>query len=255
MTRPPYRVVWITGMSRAGSMWLFNVTRDLLREAGLRPLPESPSIDEESSPALARAHLEGGPADAVACLKSHEFLAADWPASRFLVPYRDVRAAASSFMRFMRCDFARALDAAKGMMEATDHYAGFDPAIALMLPYPEIESRPAAVVERVAGFLALPVGAAAARRIAERYAKARVLAIIERTNAGLQAKLDSGAPIGPDEVVPNADGSYRARDAETSFQSNHISGQEDWRQGLAPAQVDALDSLAGDWLARYGLPR
>lgn len=254
MVSPPYRIVWITGMSRAGSMWLFNVTRALLREAGLEVVPENPSVEEEGSQALALRHVEQGPADAIACLKSHEFLQPDLPASRFLVPYRDVRAAAISFMRFMRCDFRQARAAAEGMMAATDHYARFDSSIALLLGYPQIEGSPAQVVTKVADFLDLPIEDAAAQRIAERFSKTQVQAIIERTNAGLQAKLDSGAPIQPDDVVPNVDGTYRARDPQTSFQSNHISGLADWREGLAPEQAAELDALARDWLTRYDLP-
>lgn len=255
MENLPYRVVWIAGMSRAGSMWLFNVTRSLLRDAGLTPVPETPSVRDESSLALAEEHIGRGPSGAIACLKSHEALPADLPASRFLVPFRDVRAAAVSFMRFMRGDFEQALAAAEGMMAVTDHYAGFGPERALLIGYPEIEAAPQQVAARVARFLELPLDEAAAGRAAERFSRERVLAIIERTNAGLQAKLDAGAPIRADDVVANLDGSYRARDAATSFQSNHISGLGDWRQGLSPEQIAKLDGLAAAWLARYGLPR
>ena len=140
-------------------------------------------------------------------------------------------------------------------MAATDHYAAFDPEIALLIGYPEIEIEPQRVAARVADFLGLPLKEEeAARRIAEQFSKARVQAIIERTNAGLQDKLDSGLPIRPDDVVANLDGTYRARDPETSFQSNHISGLADWRQALSPAQAAELDALARDWLARYALP-
>ena len=254
MIRTPYRVIWITGMSRAGSMWLFNVVRALVRRAGLTPVPDSPSVEEESSRALALAQVEGGAPGSLACLKSHEVLPADFPGSRFLVPYRDVRAAAVSFMHFMRADFEAALGAAAGMMAATDHYAGFDPGLARLVSYAEIEAEPAKVVGEVAAFLALPAEAAAAREIAESLSRERVLGIIAETNRGLQGKLDSGRPIGRGEAVPNFDGTYRARDPLTGFQSNHVSGRQDWREGLSPEQIARLDALAKDWLDRYGLP-
>ena len=67
--------------------------------------------------------------------------------------------------------------------------------------------------------------------------------------------LSAATPIGADEALPNLDGTYRARDPQTSFQSNHISGLDDWREGLSQDQIAQLDALAGDWLTRYGLPR
>ena len=42
----PYKVVWVASMPRTGSMWAYNVVRELVRAAGRAVEPERVPVDE-----------------------------------------------------------------------------------------------------------------------------------------------------------------------------------------------------------------
>src|ERR1043166_548248 len=97
------KVIWVVSAPRCGSMWVFNVTRQIVRAAEFEVLP---SLGTQSDEAMLAAARDGGcdPAtDRVRVLKLHG-TCPDFPYVRFIVPRRDIRDSVVSFMRFMRCD-------------------------------------------------------------------------------------------------------------------------------------------------------
>lgn len=250
----PYRVIWVTGMPRAGSTWLYNVVRDIVALHGLRALPEHQLTDGPNILKVAEPVIRAAPPDAVCVIKTHGMLPQTLPVSRFLAPVRDVREATLSFIRFMRGDVASAPTVAKQLMDMVDHYAAFPTAIARLLPYGEICSEPAFTARVAASFLGLPISAEAAATITARYESSTVQRLIAETESAVQRRVAAGQTLSLDEAAYNIDQSRRARDPVTGFQSGHFSGGARWREFLNPEQAARLDSMARPWLARYGLP-
>src|SRR5438309_1200344 len=98
------KAVWVASVPRTGSMWTFNVVRDLVRSTGRAVQPEIvPHADEEME-AIGTAGL-GDPGEAVYVLKVHTRVPADMARSCYVVTRRDLRDSVVSFMRFTKTDF------------------------------------------------------------------------------------------------------------------------------------------------------
>lgn len=240
-----YRAVWVASVPRTGSMWTFNVVRDLLRGAGRAVRPEVvPHADAEME-AIGRAAIVVG--DGVAVLKVHSRIPADLPHSFYLVTRRDLRDSLVSFMRFTHCDFDGGLRFLAGAVRLERHYGRFPADRSLQIEYGDIIARPEAVVRTIARRLGIEAGAFLAAEIVERYSKPNVEArLIERERL-LRQKLDARQPLDVREFVPLPDHSLRAFDLATGFQSGHVSAYEegDWRHILSPEQRAAVEGLIG----------
>jgi hypothetical protein len=237
------RAVWVASAPRTGSMWTFNVVRDLVRGTGRQVLPEIvPHADEEME-AIGQAGIAAR--DGFYVLKVHSRLARDLPASFYVITHRDVRDSLVSFMRFMHCDFAAGLRFVASAIRLEQHYAGLPPARRLHVDYTDIVAAPEAVAGRVARRLGIEVSAFRIAEIVERYSKPRVEARLIAQEHALRQKLEARQPLDVREFVPLPDHTLRAFDLETGFQSGHVSAYQegDWRQILTAAQKAAVTGL------------
>jgi hypothetical protein len=80
------KVIWIASVPRCGSMWVFNVTRQVVRAAGLEVLPSLVPQTDEAMGAAFQEGIRDLATDRVRVLKVHQALSPDLPASRFILP-------------------------------------------------------------------------------------------------------------------------------------------------------------------------
>ena len=244
-------------MSRAGSMWTYNVTRRLLKTAGYKSLPENIPVDDQV--AIQESMQQGPGKNGVFCFKTHRRIEPIAPEMRIICPYRDVRDAMYSYMKFMKCPFDRALMAARGMMGNADYYLQTRADNILPLRYDEIVSQPEQAVGRVAGFLQLKVTDSVIKEIATALSREKMkkyLKGLDDVRVDESDKLQSGMQASRYTTVPRFDGSHRVYDHATGFQSNHITTGKDgeWKRRLEPQQQKALMELTTPWLRKYGFP-
>ncbi len=89
-------IVFIAGMPRSGSMWVYNVTRALIRSCGKIPVPENMPPDDESRINNAFKIQLGD--NEVYIIKTHKVLKPGLPGVKIIYTYRDVRDAMLSYM-------------------------------------------------------------------------------------------------------------------------------------------------------------
>jgi hypothetical protein len=250
--------VFICGMPRAGSMWTYNVARNLLRaaERSIKPENEPPTDDQAYLlRSLSDALVHGQPNETYVW-KTHELLRRNIPGARYITTYRDIRAATFSFMRFTRCDFNRALSAARVMMATVDYYADFPDSRCLKLDYKLIVGDPFGVAVRINAFLGCGVPDELSRSIVDKFTRERVTTIVasaEEKKGKARASPSAAAALGV-FLVSNLDGTPRVGDVATGFQSGHVSGLGDdaWQHELTASQQAQLEGVCGDWLRRRG---
>ena len=239
------KIVWVAGMARSGSMWTYNIVRELVALDGYEVRPAVvPKLEAEVA-AEARLALRDPDPERIWVLKTHHPVA-DSPRALFVAPRRDLRDAMVSVMRFMRLDPGIALRAAEVSARLTDHYRETVPdARRLDLDYRETSADPLAALARIAAFLGIAVDADIAALLAGRYSKEAVRARLDRLQLAPSV-----------QMVGNADGSARLFDPETGFQGGHVSDYRDgdWRQLLPRPLLELVDARLGGWLARYGYP-
>jgi len=244
-------------MSRAGSMWTYNVTRRLLKASGYKPLPEKiPVVDQAAIQEL----IERDPGEkGVFCFKTHRRIEPITSTMMIICPYRDVRDATYSYMKFMKCPFDRALMAARSMMENTDYYLQRKSDNVFPLRYDEIVNHPEKTIGKIAGFLQLKVTDPIIKGIAAALSQKKIkkyLKGLDNIKVDEAGKLQYEAQASKYATVSRFDGSHRIYDRTTGFQSNHITtGKEgEWRSQLGPRQQEALMKLTSSWLKKYGFP-
>ncbi len=255
-TPPNAKPIWIASMPRSGSMWAFNVTRELVKAAGCRAVPERIPQTDEDMVRHAVACLQDPDPSSIAVLKIHSHLQEPPPASRFIITHRDLRDALVSWQRFMQCDFDRALEATSDSAKTCDHYRSFPADLTLHVKYEDIRDHALGVIRDIGGFLGLAPSETEVDDIHERFRKENVANRINATEAGMKARSAKGDTIAEDEIVRLGPGNIRAFDVTSGFQSGHVSGYRDgdWRDIFSAGEKARIRETLGDWLVRNGYP-
>jgi hypothetical protein len=247
------RAIWIASVPRTGSMWTFNVVRDLVGSSGTPPKPQLVPQDDAEMEAIGQAGIAAG--DGVYVLKVHTHIAADLPHSLFVVTHRDVRDSVVSFMRFTHSDFDAGLRFAAGAIRTEQHFSTFPADRTLHLDYGEITGGPVAAVGRLGAHLGIPTPETLVDDIVARYSKDKVRERLVAREQALRDKIASRQPVDRRDFVAQQDRSLRAFDTTTGFQSGHVSDyrEGDWRRILTADQQQQLAALIAEgqaWRAR-----
>lgn len=242
-------------MPRAGSMWAFNITRELLRADGALVVPEEPPQNDPDM-ILFGNHIETfGSPQHVAVLKTHTPLDEVPAFRRAIVPQRDLRDALVSIMRFTRIDFVSAVNMTAAAAQLTLSNQAFGAERALPIEYTDIAVQPAAVIVRIADFLELEIADATVDKLVDSYSKEKIKKRMSTVEKRTEKRIKRGK-AGRNEVVTLDDGSYRIYDTKTGFQSGHISDYEDggWRELFDSEQQTLIERELNPWLEKLGYP-
>lgn len=250
----PYKLVLVASMPRSGSMWTFNVVRDMFRHLGTEVLPEEVPYLEQVNLQIAEQAVNDPAPAGMHVLKTHQPVNV-FPQARFIATHRDVRDAMISFMRFMDFDFERGLEAAAGMADLSDHFRRFPDDVARQVEYSDIKARPLETANSLATFLGLNLPGPALEAIVAKYAKESVRALIETMERGV----DTAEPVTEPTrqagtVLLPGNANARALDVATGFQSGHVSDYQDgdWQALLTAEQKALVEERLGAWLDRHG---
>ncbi|MEO8881937.1 MAG: hypothetical protein ABI377_00730 [Devosia sp.] len=238
------KAIWIASVPRTGSMWTFNIVRDLVRSTGRQVLPEIVPHEDEEMEAIGKAGIAASD-DAAYVLKVHTAIDGDLEKSCFIVTQRDPHDSLVSFMRFTKCDFDHGLRFLASGIRLDRYYATFPANRTIVIAYPDIALRPAEVIHEIGRKLSIDVDPAFANTVIERYSKSHVQARLVERETVLKTKISGKQPVDIRDFVPSMDSSIRAFDTETGFQSGHVSDYKDgdWRRILTPAQQWAVEQL------------
>jgi hypothetical protein len=236
-------------------MWTYNVTRRLFSAAGMTPIPRLIPKDEDAAirEAITRCPNTGE----IYCVKTHRVLSPVPPNVRVIFSYRDVRDAVISYMRFTKCTFEMALHVARAMMDESEHYLRHKTSNVLPVRYDNIVNSAFSTVGNISTFLGLVVPEIRCREIADDLQRDKVVGYLRQLqaiNPNDSETADVSSASYP--AVRNFDGTYRALDPATGFQTNHIGPGQDgeWRTVLSAQERQTLLSLTSEWLARHGFP-
>ena len=113
--------IWISTAPRTGSMWLFNVTREIFRIAGRQVEPEvTPQSDEKMIQQATQFAFSSQDPTKVWVLKVHTILKPDLPRSKVITTHRDLRDVLVSFKEFMKTSFDNSLGCARSLVKYTE---------------------------------------------------------------------------------------------------------------------------------------
>lgn len=249
-----FKVICVAGMVRSGSMWTFNVVRELARRSGYRVLPEEVKLAEKEWFEYTDRELTNNPdPKAVFVLKTHLRMRTCPPDCLIISNIRDVRDVLMSYQRFMHVDFDQALEDAKEAAATSDHYAAFPEEQRMCLRYDRITEAPDETIGAIAARMGLMVDDSTVSEIAAMFGKERVRSLTEERDQRCRATIATGREPAGEVLLARADGDYATIDLSTGFQSNHVSDyrEGDWRQLVSDDQTMILNQTFGDWLKRH----
>ena len=250
-----FKVIWVAGMPRSGSMWTYNVARELARRTGYRVLPETVFVRDEDAGAYANREIAANKDPmTVFIIKIHARLA-PLPADNFVITnLRDPRDAVVSYMRFMRTDFHQALSAIRADLDLADYYRSLPEDRRMVLRYENITGSPLTTAAGIAERIGLGVDQEIVADIALQFGKDRVKAMIQKQDRRYQEARDNDRPFLGEMLLVRGEGDVTTIDQTTGFQTDHVSDYRDgsWHQVLTAGQIARMNQAFGDWLARNG---
>lgn len=249
---------WVSTAPRTGSMWVYNVLRQVLVSAGQTVLPEIvPQSDDEMLGIYNAARRSGYKPRVSYAYKTHEALTEQFVGSKIITTVRDPREMVVSYMRFMNAGFDQALGNAKLQLIFTDRYEQFRQTPVLKLRYEHIDERPKSVIRKIVEFSNISLDEGTISKIATRLDRRSVRDLIKSSDDRLREKIDSKQVIHPNEIVGDLLGAHRAFDAKTGFQTGHVSNmtKDDYRNFLTKEQVLVVNDTFGEWLDQHRYSR
>jgi len=249
------KVVWVAGMPRSGSMWTFNVVRELARHSGFKVLPEKVFVHEADWLDYANREAMGNrDPKTFFVLKTHDLLQTLPRDHLIITNIRDIRDTVMSFMRFMCVDFERALKANAAQSALADHYLALPEARRMVVRYEEIKKDPITLIKHLADRLELASDEVSVSAIASDLSKEKIKTQIQDQDQRCRDALSKGHLPTSEIMLPRSDGQHASINLSTGFQSGHVSDYQDgdWRHLLSEDQIATMSKAFAPWLSRHG---
>ena len=236
---------WISTAARTGSMWLFNVVREIFIQNKYNVYPDKvPKNDKDFKEIYRLKSLKDQNYLNKYVFKVHATMKTNLLNSKILTTIRDPRDVCASFKEFMKSDFETALNAAKGMIKLLKHYKSFEKDYLKFFKYEDIENNPIELIISISKFIECEVNQDVSKLLSEKFNKNNVRNLIKNNDARLSNKINNKERIDRSEIVYFSKDNYRAFDTRTGFQTNHISYRNsgEWKKVFSEKEIQIISS-------------
>ena len=245
---------WVSTTPRTGSMWLFNVTKEILNFSKFNVLPiELPQSDQKGFEIFKNQSLIDQNNTNKYIFKVHTILKSDIPKSKILTTIRDPRDICISFKEFMKTDFNTALKAAKSLLNYEKIYKTYNKNYLKFFRYENIENKPVETILEIADFIGYKINCKIAKAISLKYNKKTVKKIIKNNDKNLLSKIKNKEEINKSNIVYFSKDNYRSFDTKTGFQTNHISNRSsgDWGKKFSSKEIEIINFEFKELISEY----
>ena len=241
------KVIWVSTVVRTGSMWLFNITREILNLKKFNVLPDKiPKFDEDHFEIFHQKSLQDQNHLNKYVFKVHQILKQEIPHSKILTTIRDPRDICVSCMKFMKKNFQQSLDISKSMITYFNTYEKYSKEKLKFIKYEKsIEKDTVKTIEDISEFIECKISFDEAKKISEKFSKDNITQLIRINDEKLKNKIKEKKEINRDtEIVYFSKDNYRSYDVNTGFQTNHISSSssQEWKKILTKEEIKILNS-------------
>ena len=236
---------WISTAPRTGSMWLFNVVREILNLNNFNVYPDQiPKNDKDFLEIYNSKSLNDNNNLNKYVFKVHSPMNSDLLNSKVLTTIRDPRDVCASYKEFMKSDFESAFTAAKGMIDFVKYYKPFKKEYLRLFKYEDIENNSIETIIAISEFIECKINLNTAKLISEKFNKNNVRNLIKNNDQKLKNKIKNKEKVERSEVVFFSKENYRAFDIKTGFQTNHISQRNsgEWRKAFSEKEIELINS-------------
>ena len=245
---------WISTVPRTGSMWLYNITREILKNSKFNVIPNQiPQQDKECYKIFNKESFLDKNDNNKYVFKVHNILKPEFPKSKILTTIRDPREICLSFKEFMRTDFNSAFTAAKSITKFEKEYKNYDRNYLRFFRYENIEKKPIETILNIADFINCKISIKDAENISIKYNKNSVKQLIKKNNDKLLHKIKNKEKIINSEIIYFSKDNFRSFDSNTGFQTNHISNRitGDWKNFFSQDEIELMNLEFKVFLEKY----
>ena len=249
-----FNTFWISTTPRTGSMWLFNVTREILKAYNFNVLPkEIPQYDKETVKIYEKYSLKDHNENNKYVLKLHKLLPKDLKNSKILTTIRDPRDVCISFKEFMNVDFNAALTATKTINDYAKTYKQYSDEYVKFIKYENIENRSIETLTEIVTFIDINIDLQLLRKISNKFSRYSVRNLIQENDTKLLNKIKNKEKVLKKEVVYFSNKNFRSYDPNTGFQSGHISNRKsgDWKNKFSENEIKIINNEFKEILEEY----
>ena len=246
--------IWISTTPRTGSMWIFNVTREIYKTLGFDVEPSLvPQNDSEMFEIYNNKAVNELNNNLRFILKIHTLLKPNLARSKIITIVRDPRDVCISFKEFMKTNFNESLNATKSLIHFSKIYKNFNKNYMLILKYENIVKNPIEIILKIAKFLNENINHSQAVEISKKFSKKNVIEIINKKNKELKEKILNKSKIDKKEIVIISNQNVRAYDKNTGFQTGHVSQRKsgDWEAIFSNTEKEILNNQFKEWLIEF----
>lgn len=236
---------WISTAPRTGSMWLFNVVREIFSLNKYNVYPHKiPKNDKDFLEIYNSKSIKDQNTLNKYVFKVHSPINSDLLNSKVLTTIRDPRDVCASYKEFMKSDFETALMAAKGMIDFVKYYKPFGKDFLKFFKYEDIEGSSSKTIISISKFIECEINSDLAKLISEKFNKNNIRNLIKQNDEKLKNKIKNKEKIDRSEIVYFSKENYRTFDITTGFQTNHISKRNsgEWKRAFSENEVEIINS-------------
>ena len=245
---------WVSTTPRTGSMWLYNITKEILKLSKINVLPiEVPKSEQKFFDIFEKQTLIDQNDTNKYVFKIHKILKPNLPRSKILTTIRDPRDICISFKEFMKTDFETALKAAKDLLEYEKIYKNYDKDYLKFFRYENIENKSIETILEVAKFIGYEINFKIAEEISLKYNKKEVKKLIKKNDENILSKIENKEDLDKSSILYFSKDNYRSFDTKTGFQTNHISNRNsgDWGKSFSSKEIEILNFEFKDFISEY----
>ena len=245
---------WISTSPRTGSMWLYNVTREILKVTKMNVLPiKIPKSDQKFFEIFEKQSLTDQNNSNKYVFKIHRILNPNLPRSKILTTIRDPRDVCISFKEFMKTDFNTSLKATKTLLEYEKIYKTYNKEYLKFIRYENIENKSIETILEIANFIGYNINRKNAEKISLEYNRKKVKDLIKNNDENLLSKIRNKEDIDKSSIVYFSKDNYRSFDTKTGFQTNHISNRNsgDWKKNFSSEEIEILNFEFKDFINKF----
>ena len=245
---------WISTTPRTGSMWLYNVTKEILKFSKINVLPiKIPQFENNFIEIFKKQGLIDRNDANKYIFKVHQVLKPNLPRSKILTTIRDPRDICISFKEFMKADFDTALKESKKLLNYEKIYKTYNKDYVKFVRYENIENKSIETILEIANFIGYEINYKDAEEISLKFNKKKVKKLIKKNDENLLSKIKNKEKIDQSNIVYFSNDNYRSFDTNTGFQTNHISNRNsgDWKKSFSSKEIEILNFEFKDFISEY----
>ena len=244
---------WISTTPRTGSMWLYNVTREILKLSNINVIPiKVPKSNQEFFQIFKKQAIIDQNNSNKYVLKVHHILRPNLPRSKILSLIRDPRDICISYKEFMKTDFSTALKATKSILDYERTYKTYDKNYLKFFRYENIENKTIKKILEIANFIGYKINLEIADEIRLKYDKETIKKITKKNDKNF-TKIRDKEDFYKSNIVYLSKDNYRSFDTKTGFQTNHISNRKsgDWKRSFSKKEIEIINFEFKDFISEY----